>query len=64
MLTTDKAPTEMEKDAHAIQRLEGLRRIRLIEDTCTSGQFTRFDPAASEIRSDKSIESKPPDKKK
>jgi hypothetical protein len=60
----DKAPTEMEKDAHDIQRLEGLRRIWLIEDTFASGKFTGFDPGASEIRSAKLIASKPHDKKK
>jgi hypothetical protein len=33
----DKATTDMEREAQAVQRLERLHRIRLIEDTFASG---------------------------
>ena len=45
MRDADKATTDMEREAQAVQRLERLRRIRLIEDTFASGHFARFDPA-------------------
>jgi hypothetical protein len=56
----------MEKEAQAVQRLYlgTAADPAVIEDTFASGQFTRFDPAASEIRSTKSIASKPPDNNK
>jgi hypothetical protein len=55
----------MEKEAQAGELRERLRRICLIEDTFTSGkQFTRFNPAASKIRSALSIASKKDDEKK
>jgi hypothetical protein len=54
----------MEKEAQAGELREGLRRISLMEDAPASGQFTRFNPAASKIRSALSIASKKDDEKK
>jgi hypothetical protein len=55
---------EMEKVAQAAELCERLRCIRLIKDTFASGQFKRFDVAASKIRSALSIASKKDDEKK